>query len=87
LHTLNQDLKRGHFASNLSFQYHQARAGEATQKFMRAFQEHFCPRPDEDMPPWQKMADRRGRHEYRTTWADMVEIWDFAQEGSNAHTD
>ena len=87
LHTINQDLKRGRFDSNLFFQYNQARAREATQKFMGAFQELFCKRPAEDIPPWQKMTDRRGRNQYRTTWSDMVEIWDFAQEGSNAHTD
>lgn len=87
LHALNQDLKRGRFASNLHFQYHKARGREATQKFMGAFQELFCKRPAEDIPPWQKMTDRRGRNQYRTTWSDMVEIWDFAQEGSNAHTD
>lgn len=88
LHTLNQALEKGRSASNLLFLYQQARAREATQKFMLAFQERFCPRPNEDMPPWQKMADRRGRHEYRTAWADMVEIWDFAQgvEENNAHT-
>lgn len=88
LYTLNQALKKGRSASNLLFLYQQARAREATQKFMRAFQERFCPRPNEDVTPWETIADRRGWHEYRTAWADMVEIWDFAQEGegSNAYT-
>ena len=87
LHTLNQSLKRGRSASNLLFLYQKARAREAIRKFIRAFEEQFCPRSEQDTLPWQKTTYQRGRHEYRTAWADMVEIWDLAQEGNNAHTD
>lgn len=86
LYILRQALGRGRLVSTLFFLYQQARARKAARMFMRAYQEQYS-RTLDDMPPWQRMPDRRGRLEYRTAWADLAEIWDFAREGSDAHTD
>jgi hypothetical protein len=87
LYILRQALSLGRFASSLLFIYQQARAmREEIKEFLRAFQEQWCPNAN-DIPPWERMPDYRGWREYRTVWADLVEVWDFAKEGTYASED
>jgi len=79
LHALRASLQQGRQASALTFLYQQARAGDKAAAFLGTFAETWSDEAHET-PPWREARILRGgAREYRTPWADLVDVWDFVE--------
>lgn len=77
LYALRDSLRQGRQVSALKFLYQQARArSDKHAAFLRDFAA-FWSNQAEETPPWYKSRDlRSGVVEYRTAWADLVDLWE-----------
>lgn len=77
LYALRDTLRQGRQAAALEFLYQQARAHtEAQSAFLKTFATSWS-NPHEETPPWRRSRELRGGMvEYRTAWADLVDLWD-----------
>lgn len=81
LHALREALRLGRHASALTFLYQQARASDKAQAFLNEFARTWSD-PVKETPPWRRSRRlREGVVEYRTPWADLVDLWDFMTAG------
>ncbi|RLC84287.1 MAG: hypothetical protein DRI79_13105 [Chloroflexi bacterium] len=79
LHALRAALRQGRQASALAFLYQQARARDAVRNFLDDFAQRWSDQAKET-PPWRESRVLRGgAKEYRTPWADLVDVWDFVK--------
>jgi hypothetical protein len=79
LHAMRAALQQGRQASALTFLYQQARASDEAAAFLDAFAETWSDEAKET-PPWREARILRGGAvEYRTPWADLVDVWDFVE--------
>lgn len=79
LYALKDTLKEGRQASALAFLYAIARARDEHRLFLEAFANAWFDETRET-PPWHEGRPLRGNVvEYRTPWADLVDVWDFVE--------
>jgi len=80
LHALRAALRQGRQASALAFLYQQGRArDDDVRNFLDDFAQRWSDQAKET-PPWRESRVLRGgAKEYRTPWADLVDIWDFVK--------
>lgn len=80
LYALRAALRQGRQASALAFLYQQGK--RAPDDEVHIFLNEFAAWSDQpkETPPWRESRVLRGgAKEYRTPWADLVDIWDFVE--------
>jgi CRISPR/Cas system-associated protein Cas10 (large subunit of type III CRISPR-Cas system) len=80
LYALRTSLRQGRQASALAFLYQQGRArDDGVRDFLNDLAHQWSDEAEET-PPWRESRRLRcGAKEYRTPWADLVDVWGFVK--------